>query len=224
VAEPVATAIRVVVAGDDFVVREGLGSLLSDTGGLEVTARVRSYDELLDATERTHPDVVVVHLQSGRHGSGAAREAGRRLRSEHPDVGIVVLALESDQLALELLRHGPGGMVFLLVDHIADLDVLTTAIHQAHRGQVTVDPAVIDALAQRREGAGLDRLTGRELDVLREMAKGYGNKAVAENLSISVKAVERHVTGIFRKLRQTDDERFDGRVAAVLAYRQAFGD
>jgi DNA-binding NarL/FixJ family response regulator len=224
VAEPVATAIRVVVAGDDFVSREGLASLLTGVPGLEVVARVGTYAELLGATERTHPDVVVVQPQNGRRHSQEARDTGRRLRSEHPGVGIVVLALESDQLALELLRHGPGGMAFLLVDHIADLDVLTTAIHQAHRGQVSVDPAVIDAVVQRREGAGLDRLTGRELDVLREMAKGYGNKAVAENLSISVKAVERHVTGIFRKLRQTDDERFDGRVAAVLAYRQAFGD
>jgi DNA-binding NarL/FixJ family response regulator len=121
------------------------------------------------------------------------------------------------------LRGGSRGTAFLLDDQITDLEVLLAAIAQARWGQVTLDSAVVDALVGRRGGSLLDELTLRELDVLAEMAKGYRNAGIAEDLSISVKAVERHVTSIFRKLRVPDPERFDSRVAAVVAYLDTFG-
>jgi DNA-binding NarL/FixJ family response regulator len=223
VAEPAQATIRVVVASDFFLTREGLGCLLAGVPGIEVVGRVDSHAATLEAASRDEPDVVVVGIRAGRAASENTMDAARLLRSDHPAVGVVVVALEGDHFALELLRQGHGGVAFLLDDQISDLDVLTAAIAQARRGQVSLDPAVVDALVRRRSGSRLDELTLRELDVLAEMAKGYRNSAIAENLSISVKAVESHATSIFRKLGVTDQKRVDRRVAAVIAYLETFG-
>jgi len=137
-------------------------------------------------------------------------------------VGVVVVALQGDHFALELLRQATGGAAFLLDDRISDLDVLVTAIVQARRGQVSLDSVVVHARPTRSGGTRLDELTLRELDVLAEMAKGSSNRVIAENLSISVKAVEHRATSIFRKLGVTDHRRVDRRVAAVVAYLDAF--
>jgi len=223
VAEPTQQTTRVVVASDFFLTREGLACLLAGVSGIEVIARVDSHAATLEAAEREQPDVVVVGIRAGRAATEETLAAARVLRSEHPVVGVVVIALEGDHFALELLRQGTGGVAFLLDDRISDIDVLATAIAQARHGQVSLDPAVVDALIRRRGGSRLDELTLRELDVLAEMAKGYRNGVIAENLSISVKAVESHATSIFRKLRTTDHKRFDRRVAAVIAYLETFG-
>jgi DNA-binding NarL/FixJ family response regulator len=210
------------VASDFFLTREGLACLLTGVPGIEVIGRVDSHAATLEAAARDRPDVIVVGIRAGRAASEGTLGAARRLRTEHPRVGIVVVALEGDHFALELLRQGTGGAAFLLDDRISDLDVLVTAIVQARRGQVSLDSAVVHALLTRRGGTRLDELTLRELDVLAEMAKGGSNRVIAENLSISVKAVERHATSIFRKLGVTDHRRVDRRVAAVVAYLDAF--
>lgn len=214
---------RVVIASDFFLTREGLGCLLAGVEGIEVVGTVSSHADVLDAVSERQPDVVVVGIRAGRAATEETLEAAGRLRTEHPEVGVVVVALEGDHFAVELLRGGSRGTGFLLDDRITDLEVLLVAIAQAQRGQVTLDSDVVDALVRRREGSRLDQLTLRELDVLAEMAKGYRNPAIAKDLSISVKAVERHVTAILRKLREPDPGRFDGRVAAVIAYLDTFG-
>lgn len=214
---------RVAVASDYFLTREGLACLLSGVDGIDVVARVASHADIVEAVERELPEVVVVGIRAGQVAAEETLAAAGRLRGEHPEVAIVVVALEGDHFAMELLRHGSRGSAFLLDDRITDLDVLVTAIAQAQSGQVTLDSAVVDTLVHRREGSKLDELTLREFDVLAEMAKGHCNRVIAENLSISTKAVERHVTNIFRKLREFDPERFDPRVAAVVAYIDSFG-
>lgn len=221
--EPTQATTQVVVASDLFLTREGLACLLAGVPGIEVVGRVDSHAATIEAASRDEPDVIVVGIRAGRAATEQTLAAARRLRSDHPEVGVVVVALEGDHFALELLRRGPGGMAFLLDDRISDLDVLTTAIEQARRGQISLDSGVVDALVRRRSGSRLDELTLRELDVLAEMAKGYRNGAIAENLSISVKAVESHATSIFRKLGVTDHRRVDRRVAAVMAYVETFG-
>ena len=220
---PAERPIRVVVASDFFLTREGLACLLAGVPGVEVIARVDSHAAALEAAGRDQPDVVVVGIRAGRAATDDTLNAARLLRVEHPGVGIVVVALEGDHFALELLRQGASGMAFLLDDRISDLDILVTAITQAQGGQVTLDSSVVDALVRRRGGSRLDELTLRELDVLAEMAKGYRNRVIAEKLSVSVKAVESHATSIFRKLGVTDEQRVDRRVAAVIAYLETFG-
>jgi DNA-binding NarL/FixJ family response regulator len=215
--------MRIAIASDFFLTREGLACLLSGIDGIDVVARVVSHADILEAVERDRPEVVVVGIRAGRAATEETLATAGRLRSEHPEVGIVVVALEGDHFAMELLRSGSRGSAFLLDDQITDLDILATAIAQARSGQVTLDSAVVDTLIHRREGSKLDELTLRELDVLAEMAKGHCNRVIAEDLSISTKAVERHVTNIFRKLREFDPERFDPRVAAVVAYLDSFG-
>jgi DNA-binding NarL/FixJ family response regulator len=214
---------RVAVASDYFLTREGLACLLSGVEGIDVVTRVSSHAEIVDAVERGRPDVVVVGIRAGQVAAEETLAAAGRLRSDHPEVAVVVVALEGDHFAMELLRRGSRATAFLLDDRINDLDVLVTAIIQARSGQVTLDSSVVDALVHRREGSKLDELTLRELDVLAQMSKGHCNRVIAEELSISTKAVERHVTNIFRKLREFDPERFDPRVAAVVAYLDAFG-
>jgi DNA-binding NarL/FixJ family response regulator len=223
VTEPAEHPIRVVVASDFFLTREGLACLLAGVPGIEIIARVDSHSAALEAAGRDQPDVVVVGIRAGRAATDDTLTAARLLRAEHPGVGIVVVALEGDHFALELLRQGASGMAFLLDDHISDLDILVTAITQTHRGQVTLDSSVVDALIRRRGGSRLDELTLRELDVLAEMAKGYRNRVIAEKLSVSVKAVESHATSIYRKLGVTHEQRVDRRVAAVIAYLETFG-
>lgn len=214
---------RVVIASDLFLTREGLACLLSTVEGLDVVACVARHADILAAVREHFPDVVVVSIRAGRLATDETLETAVRLREDHPEIGVVVIALEGDHFALELLRRGSRGSAFLLDDRITDVSVLLTAIAQARKGQVTLEPAIVDALVRRRQGSKLDELTLRELDVLAEMAKGFSNRVVADSLSISVKAVERHVTSIFRKLGDIDPKQFDRRVAAVICYVDAFG-
>jgi len=217
------TVTRVAVASDFFLTREGLACLLASVDGVEVVARIDRHADILEMIGRDRPEVIVVGIRAGRPAAEETLAAAGRLRSEHPEVAIVVVALEGDHFAMELLRRGSRGVAFLLDDQISDLLTLVTAITQARGGQVTLDPGVVDALIHGRKGSMLDELTLRELDVLGEMAKGHCNRVIAEDMSISVKAVERHITNIYRKLRGVDPGRYDPRVAAVVAYLDSFG-
>jgi len=218
------TALRIVIASDNFLTREGLGCLLGGVRSIEVVARVNSHPETLDAVGEYRPDVVVVGIRTPRVNAEAALSAAQRLRAEHPSIGVVVIAEAGDGYALELLRSGAAGVGYLLDDRVGDLETLLSAIHGAHAGEAILDPSIVNALVRRRMPSALDVLSMRELDVLAEMALGYANNEIGRHLSVSAKAVERHVTGIFRKLRVPDSKRFDRRVTAVLAYLQANGE
>ena len=210
--------LRIVIASDNFLTREGLGCLLSGVRGIEVVARVDSHPETLAAVRQYRPDVLIVGIRTPRVNAEAALSAAQQLRSQYPNIGVVVIAEVGDGYALELLRSGAAGVGYLLDE------TLLSAVHGAHAGDTVLDPSIVNALVRRRLSSALDALSVRELNVLAEMACGYCNDEIARHLTVSKKAVEGHVTGIFRKLRIPDAKRFDRRVAAVLTYLQASGE
>jgi len=218
------TALRAVIASDNFLTREGLGCLLSGVRGITVVARVDSHPETLTAARRYRPDVLIVGIRTPRVNAEAALKAAQQLRAQHPRIGVVVIAEAGDGYALELLRSGAAGVGYLLDDRVGDLEALLSAIHGARAGDTVLDPSIVNALVRRRLPSVLDALSIRELDVLAEMAGGHANNEIARHLALSKKSVERHVTSIFRKLRLPDAKNFDRRVTAVLAYLQANGE
>jgi len=214
--------VRVVVAEDNYLVREGTRRLLEESGEIAVVAAVGNANELLDAVRRLAPAAVItdIRMPPGNHMEGI--DAAHTIRAEHPDVGVVVLSQHAEEAyAFELLKHGTAGLAYLLKDRIGDIDALLGAVNEVCRGGSVVDPIVVEALVTRRgrlADSQLGRLTPRELDVLRGMASGGTNAAIAETLALSRSAVEKHVSSIFAKLDLTEETHVDRRVAAVLTF------
>jgi DNA-binding NarL/FixJ family response regulator len=216
--------LRVVIASDNFLTREGLGCLLGGVRTIDVVARIDSHPGTLGAVNQFHPDVLIVGIRTPRVNAETALSAAQRLRAEHPSLGVVVVAEAGDGYALELLRNGAAHVGYLLDDHVGDLETLISAVHSARAGDTVLDPSIVNALVRRRSPSALDVLSVRELDVLAEIASGHTNSEIARRSSVSKKAVERHVTSIFRKLDLPDSKRFDRRVTAALTYLQASGE
>jgi DNA-binding NarL/FixJ family response regulator len=216
-----AEPLRLVLAEDNYLVREGTRRLLEDTGEVDVLAAVGNAEELRDAVRRLSPDVVItdIRMPPGHHMEGI--EAAHAIRAEHPGIGVVVLSQHTDQsYAFELLRDGATGLAYLLKDRLGDVEELLHALREVVAGGSVIDPMVIDALvAQRAKNARspLSTLTARELDVLREMAQGKTNAGIESALHLSASTVEKHVNAIFAKLQLTDAP-VHRRVAAVLAF------
>ena len=213
-------ALRVVLAEDNYLVREGTRRLLQDSGAVEVLAAVGTAEELRDAVRRISPDAVItdIRMPPGHHMEGI--EAARAIRADHPRIGVVVLSQHTDQsYAFELLRDGAAGLAYLLKDRLGDVDDLVHALREVSAGGSVIDPVVIDALVARRArtASPLTALTARELDVLREMAQGRTNAGIEAALHLSASTVEKHVNAIFTKLQLTDAP-VHRRVAAVLAF------
>ena len=214
-------ALRVVLAEDNYLVREGTRRLLQDSGAVEVLAAVGTAEELHDAVRRISPDAVVtdIRMPPGHHMEGI--EAARAIRADHPRIGVVVLSQHTDQsYAFELLRDGAAGLAYLLKDRLGDVEDLVHALREVSAGGSVIDPVVIDALVARRArtaSSPLTALTARELDVLREMAQGRTNAGIEAALHLSASTVEKHVNAIFTKLQLTDAP-VHRRVAAVLAF------
>jgi DNA-binding NarL/FixJ family response regulator len=217
-------ALRVVIASDNFLTREGLACLLEKVRSIEVVARIDSHPETLGAVNRFHPDVLIVGIRTPRVNAESALSAAQRLRADHLSLGVVVIAEAGDGYALELLRSGAAHVGYLLDDHVGDLETLVSAVHSAHAGDTILDPSIVNALVRRRLPSALDALSMRELDVLSEIAHGHANSEIARRLGVSKKGVERHVTSIFRKLELPDSKSFDRRVTAALTYLQANGE
>lgn len=216
--------LRVVIASDNFLTREGLGCLLDGVRTIDLVARIDSHPDTLGAVNKFHPDVLIVGIRTPRINAETALAAAQRLRAEHPSLGVVVVAEAGDGYALELLRNGAAHVGYLLDDHVGDLETLISAVHSAHAGDTVLDPSIVNALVRRRLPSALDVLSVRELDVLAEIASGHTNSEIARRSSVSKKAIERHVTSIFRKLDLPDSKRFDRRVTAALTYLQANGE
>jgi DNA-binding NarL/FixJ family response regulator len=213
-------ALRVVLAEDNYLVREGTRRLLQDSGAVEVLAAVGTAAELHDAVRRLVPDAVItdIRMPPGHHMEGI--EAARAIRAGHPRIGVVVLSQHTDQsYAFELLRDGAAGLAYLLKDRLGDVEDLVHALREVSAGGSVIDPVVIDALVTRRArtASPLATLTARELDVLREMAQGRTNAGIEAALHLSASTVEKHVNAIFTKLQLTDAP-VHRRVAAVLAF------
>jgi DNA-binding NarL/FixJ family response regulator len=211
----------VVIAEDNYLVREGTRRLLEDSGEVDVIAAVGTADELLDATRRFEPDAVLtdIRMPPGHHMEGI--EAAHAIRSGHPAIGIAVLSQHTDEsYALALFRDGTSGLAYLLKDRLGDLEELIRALRTVVAGGSVIDPQVVEALVARRSRtarSALGTLTPRELDVLRVMAQGETNAGIERSLHLSASTVEKHVNAIFGKLKLADAP-VHRRVAAVLTF------
>ena len=217
-----AEPVRVVIAEDNYLVREGTRRLLEDSGEVHVVAAVGSAGELLDAVDRLLPDAVLtdIRMPPGHDMEGIA--AAHAIRARHPHVGVVVLSQHADAAyASELLKGGTAGMAYLLKERVGDLDELLRALRETIAGRSVIDPVVVEALLAvrgRLATSPLSTLTPRETDVLREMAQGKTNAAVAESLSVSESAVEKYANAIFSKLGLSEEPQIHRRVAAVITF------
>jgi DNA-binding NarL/FixJ family response regulator len=214
--------IRVVLAEDSYLVREGVRMLIETEPELELTASCGDLDALLAAVEETQPDVVLSDIRMPPTGTDEGIRAAAQLRQTHPQTGFVVLSQYVEpEYALALFRDGSERRAYLLKERVADLDQLLAAIRAVASGGSVVDPKVVDALVEgrsRQQQSTLDRLTPREQEVLAEIAQGKNNAAIASTLFLTERAVEKHINAIFSKLGLTDQRDTHRRVQAVLLY------
>jgi DNA-binding NarL/FixJ family response regulator len=216
------TALRVVIAEDNYLVREGTRRLLEDSGRVTVLAAVGDAAQLLAAVAQHAPDVVITDIRMPPTHSTEGIDAALRIRRDHPNVGVVVLSQYSDAAyATELFRDGTEGLGYLLKSSIGDLDEVLAALRTVVAGRSVVDPQVVERLVTQRvrqTASPLHMLTPRELEVLREMAEGRTNAAIGERIHLSESAIEKYVGAIFTKLGLGEEPKVSRRVAAVLTY------
>jgi DNA-binding NarL/FixJ family response regulator len=215
--------VRVVVADDAVILREGLSRLLVEAG-FEVVGQAADAGELLEQIEATAPDIAIVDIRMPPSHTDEGLQAAAEIRARHPSVGILVLSQYArPSYAMELLSTGTEGVGYLLKDRVSDLEELASSVRRVGEGGSVLDPSVVAQLVERpRRGRGpLDDLTEREREVLSLMAEGRSNKAIGQRLFITEHTVEKHVKSIFGKLRlppSADDHR---RVLAVLTFLSA---
>jgi DNA-binding NarL/FixJ family response regulator len=215
-------SIRVVLADDHLIVREGVQRLLDTQPGIEVVAICGDLDSLLAAVDAQGPEVVVTDIRMPPGNADEGIQAANRLRETHPDVGVVVLSqYATPSFALALLEGGSAGRSYLLKERLQDVEELVSAIRTVAEGGSVIDPKVVEALVAenaRAEGSRLDQLTPRERDVLREMAAGKSNAAIGESLFLAERSVESVIHSIFLKLGLSWETSVHKRVKAVILY------
>jgi DNA-binding NarL/FixJ family response regulator len=214
--------IRLVLAEDHYLVREGVRRLLETQPDLEVAAVCGDLGSLLAAVEVERPDVVVTDIRMPPDGVDEGIQAAERLRETSPDVGVVVLSQYANPAYVHaLLEGGSAGRAYLLKERVRDVAQLVAAIHAVAEGGSMIDPKVVEALVAenaRAEESPLNQLTPRERDVLREMAEGKNNAAIAEALFLTERSVEKVIHSIFLKLDLTWETAVHKRVKAVILY------
>ncbi len=217
-----AMSIRIVLAEDQYLVREGLRRLLESQDDLEVAAVCDDLDSLLAAVAAHAPDVVVTDVRMPPTHTDEGIRAAARLRETDPDVGVVVLSEYAiPTYVLALLEAGSEGRAYLLKERVSDVTQLVAAISAVAEGGSVMDPKVVEALVAenaRTEASPLSQLTPRERDVLREMAGGKNNAAIAESLVLTERSVEKVIHSIFLKLGLTWEPAVHKRVKAVILY------
>jgi DNA-binding NarL/FixJ family response regulator len=211
--------MRVVIADDEALFRDGLGSLLDDRG-IDVVGKVGTADELVRKVELTRPDAAIVDIRMPPTHTDEGLVAAQELHHSHPQVAVLVLShyLES-HWAMRLLEEHPGRSGYLLKDRVSDVAVLDDALQRLVQGECVVDPTIVSRLVGRpRETSPLDELSSRELEVLALVAEGHSNEGIAKRLFLSTKTVETHVRHILLKLGIGEAADYHRRVLAVLAY------
>jgi DNA-binding NarL/FixJ family response regulator len=214
--------VRVVVAEDSVLLREGVVRLLEESG-FEVVAQSGTKEDLLRHVAMHSPDVAIVDIKMPPTHTDEGLKAAQEIRDRFPTVGVLVLSQYVEPAyALELLSESAEGVGYLLKDRVTDVDDFRSAVRRVSEGGSALDPSVVSQLVgRRRRDDPLEELTSREREVLELMAEGRSNQAISERLFITPRAVEKHVTSIFQKLRlpaSADDHR---RVLAVLAFLRA---
>ena len=211
--------MRLVIADDETLLREGLARLLSDSG-FEIMGKAGTADELLRRVELTRPDAAIVDIKMPPTHTDEGLLAAAQIRSTHPAVGVLVLShyVES-RYAMRLLEEHPERSGYLLKERVSDLAVLVDALRRIDEGECVLDPTIVARLVGRpREQSPLDELTEREREVLALMAEGHSNDGICKTLFLSPKTVETHVRHILLKLGIGETTEYHRRVLAVLAY------
>lgn len=214
--------LRVLVAEDQYLTREGTVRVLGEQPGIEVVGTAGDRDEVLDAARRLRPDVVVMDIKMPPTNTTEGIDAAHVIKAEMPGTGVVVLTQHDDEeYVWALLEHGVDGYGYLHKLRVGDVETLTRALHEVAAGGSMVDPRILQTLLARRArkpSSALARLTPAELDVLAGMAAGRSNVAIAGDLFVSVGTVEKRSGAIFSKLDVAEERDVNRRVAAVLVY------
>jgi DNA-binding NarL/FixJ family response regulator len=216
--------VRVVIADDSVLLREGVVRLLEEAG-FEVVGQAGDAEDLIRKVAAHKPDVAVVDVRMPPTNTDDGLRAAQKIREEHPDTGVLVLSQYVEEAyAMELLSESAEGVGYLLKDRVADLERFTDSVRRVGQGGSALDPEVVAALlGRRRQEDPLQDLTPREREVLGLMAEGRSNHAIAEQLVVTERAVEKHVTSIFGKLRLQPAAEDHRRVLAVLTYMRGAG-
>jgi DNA-binding NarL/FixJ family response regulator len=214
--------LRLVLAEDNLLVREGLQQLLAGVDGMEVVGSCGDLDGLLETIDDRGPDVVITDIRMPPTRTDEGIQVAERLRTSSPRVGVVVLSQYAEPAyVLKLLDAGSDGRAYLLKDRIHDRGQLSTAIRTVAAGGSVIDPKIVEVLVTARSRADrspLRELTEREREVLAEIAEGKSNAAIAESLVLTKRAVEKHINSIFMKLRLAGADDVSKRVKATLMF------
>jgi DNA-binding NarL/FixJ family response regulator len=215
-------AIRLVLAEDNLIVREGVRQLLGTVDEIDLVAVCTDRDGLLEAAESHRPDAIVTDIRMPPGNTDEGIQVAERLRQTSPTTGVVVLSQYSDaEYALRLFEEGASGRAYLLKERVSDVTQLVGAIREVARGGSVVDPKIIEVLIAARERAAespLRDLTPREREVLGEIAQGKNNAAIATDLFLTERAVEKHINAIFSKLGLSEEPDVHKRVRATVIY------
>jgi DNA-binding NarL/FixJ family response regulator len=214
-------AIRVVLAEDNTLLREGIARLLERAEGIDLVGVAADRPALESLIDETDPDLVVTDIRMPPTGTDEGIQIAAKLRDERPSVGVVVLSQFADPgYALALLDGGSEGRAYLLKERVSEVDELLAAIREVAAGGSVIDSKVVESLVSTKRPArsDLDRLTPREREILSEMAQGKSNAAIAAALVLSTRAVEKHTNSIFSKLGLSEEIDVNRRVKAVLLY------
>lgn len=211
--------MRVVIADDETLLREGVARLLEEAG-IQVVGKAADAEQLMRRVEVASPDVALVDIKMPPTHTDEGLAAAQEIRGSHPDVGVLVLShyIES-RYAMRLLEEHPERTGYLLKERISDVAVLIDALQRIDEGECVLDPTIVSRLIGRpRDGSPLDELTARELEVLSLIAEGHSNEGICKKLYLSPKTVETHVRHILGKLGIGETSDYHRRVLAVLAY------
>jgi DNA-binding NarL/FixJ family response regulator len=211
--------VRVVLAEDSVLLREGVARIL-DEAGFEVVGQAGNADELLLKVRSYSPDVAIVDIRMPPTHTDEGLRAAQEIREKHPNCGVLVLSQYVEAAyAMELLAESAEGVGYLLKDRVSDVNEFADAVRRVGEGGSALDPTIVSQLVgRRRRDDPIDQLTPREREVLGLMAEGRSNSGIAEQLVVTERAVEKHVTSIFSKLRLPAASEDHRRVLAVLAY------
>jgi DNA-binding NarL/FixJ family response regulator len=218
-------ALRVVLADDNYLVREGITALLAEVEEIELVESVGDPQSLLKSVRQHQPDAVLTDIRMPPTHTTEGIDAAKQIRAEHPSIGVVVLSqyVEEDY-ALALLSEGVAGLGYLLKERVSDIDELVRALNDVARGGSALDPKVVEGLMMRKSGetsSPLRGLTEKERTVLEQMATGRTNASIAQTLYMSERSVEKHISAVFLKLGLVDEGEINRRVMAVLAFVEA---
>jgi DNA-binding NarL/FixJ family response regulator len=214
--------VRVVFAEDNYLVREGTAALLQTSPEVDLVGTATTLDELMVAVEELRPEVVLTDIRMPPTNTTEGIVAAKRIRAEHPEIGVVVLSqFAEEEYAYDLLKDGAAGLGYLLKERVSDVDEVIRAIDEVSKGGSVLDPKVVEALVaakDRMAHSPLGQLTEREREVLEHMAQGQNNASIAKSLFLTERAVEKHINSLFHKLSLSEEPDVHRRVMAVLAF------